>query len=125
MSKYTYTQVEHLSDLDITGATQYYLFEEGVGHKKLELEKMKRCSIYGFESMIADKTIFTREEKPWFECIPEKGVLCRVDNTYVVRIIGVDISEGVSMYDDCGNTFNETSVTPLTNQEIMEFLQEE
>ena len=125
MSKYTYTQVENLSDLDITGDTQYYLFEEVVGHKEFEKEKMKRCSLYGLESYIEDRTIFTREEKPWYERIPEKGVLCWDNYHDYYRVIVKYRKDTEDLVDTTGFTSCVEDLTPLTNQEIKEFLQEE
>lgn len=126
MSKYTYTRVEHLSDLDITGNTQYYLFEEGVGHKEFEKEKMKRCSLYGLESYIKERTIFTREEKPWYQRIPKNGILCknRWSGKGYRLIVSYD-EEDYLVYDEDDNHYDASCMKPLSNQEIRQFLQEE
>lgn len=125
MSKYTYARVENLSDLDITGDTQYYLFEEGVGHKEFEKGKMKRCSLYGLETYIEERTIFTREENPWFERIPEKGVLCWDNYHDCYRVIVRYRRDAEDLVDALNDTHCVEDLTPLTNQEIKEFLQEE
>jgi len=123
MSKYTYAPVEHLSDLDITGATTYYLFEEGVGH--VEITKLKRWHIEDLESMINDKTLFTREEKPWWERIPEKGVLCWDNYHDCYRVITEYIRDSEEMLDTTGYLCDKVDLKPLTNNEIKQFLQEE
>lgn len=122
MSKYTYRSVEHLSDLDITGATTYYLFEEGVGHGDFYF---KECTVEQLETLIGDRRIYTREEKPWWERIPPKGVLCWDKFSECYRLIvkyRVDCNDAL----DCSNdSIGLHDLTPLTNEQIKEFLQEE
>lgn len=125
MSKYTYTPVEHLSDLDITGNTQYYLFEEGVGHKFYAKSVMMKSSLYELDSYIDNGLIFTREEKPWYENIPDKGVLCWDDFNDCYRVITEYISDSEEMRDVTGFLCDRIDLTPLTNEEIKQFLQEE
>lgn len=125
MNKYIYTQVEHLSDLDITGNTQYYLFEEGVGHEEFYLSSMVEYTLYQLGNLIEERTIFTREEKPWFERIPKKGVLCRHGWDYGYLLITDYDQDNFVVYDQRGKDYEVNVLTPLTNHEIKAFLQEE
>lgn len=136
MGKYTYKRVEHLSDIDLTGATEYYVFEEGLGHKEWQLEDFIDTSPRIMLSMIEDRVLYTREEKPWHECIPEHGVLCWVNGYGLRRILkSYNKRSGfqpnglwIEMYDcaECEyDTYTLESCTPLTNEEIKQFLREE
>ena len=125
MSKYTYTRVENLSDLDITGNIQYYLFEEGVGHKFYAKSIMMKSSLYELDSYIDNGLIFTREEKPWYLRIPEKGVLCESNWSKGYRLIVSYDEEDYLVYDEDDNHYDAHSMTPLSNNKIKQFLQEE
>lgn len=120
MGKYTYKQVENLSDIDLTGATEYYLFEEGLGHKLWQLGYFMDTTPRIMLSMVEDRVLYTREEKPWHECIPEHGVLCWVKGYGLWRILGSHVR-----LSGCESDIHTlASCTPLTNEEIKQFLRE-
>ena len=123
MSKYTYTPVESTENFDITGNTLYYLFEEGGDHEEFYF---KEHTIEHLETLIDNNLIFTREEKPWYENIPEKGVLCK--NRWLgegYRLIVSYSEEDYLVYDEDDNHYDAHSMTPLSNNKIKQFLQEE
>ena len=124
MSKYQYHQVESLSDLDLTFETRYYRFEDGIGHK--EVKFLQVITLTEIQSMIDDKVLYTRTKTPWYENIPKHGVLCRNDwATDVITLILSYDKEGDSVYDVRDRRHASHSMTPLTNDEIKQFLREE
>ena len=122
MSKYTYTPVESTENFDITGNTLYYLFEEGGAHEEFYF---KEHTIEHLETLIDNNLIFTREEKPWYENIPEKGVLCSWSSLAGYRLIVSYDEEDYLVYDEDDNHYDAHSMTPLSNNKIKQFLQEE
>ena len=122
MSKYTYTPVESTENFDITGNTLYYLFEEGGDHEEFYF---KEHTIEHLETLIDNGLIFTREEKPWYLRIPEKGVLCDSNWSKGYRLIVSYDEEDYLVYDEDDNHYDAHSMTPLSNNKIKQFLQEE
>jgi len=136
MSKYQYHQVESLYDLDLTFETKYYW---GVGHE--EVKSLQEMSLNGIQSMIDDKVLYTRTETPWYENIPEHGVLCWVDQAGMKtlrKVYGLfeapfsvqsnkfehGIITGKKVQCEISH-WSVESCTPLTNDEIKKFLREE
>ena len=122
MSKYTYTPVESTGDFDITGNTLYYCFGEGDDHEEFYF---KENTIQHLETLIDNNLIFTREEKPWYLRIPEKGVLCDSNWSKGYRLIVSYDEEDYLVYDEDDNHYDAHSMTPLSNNKIKQFLQEE
>jgi len=123
MSKYRYTPVEFPADFDITGNTLYYLFEEGGDHEEFYF---KEHTIEHLETLIDNRLIFTREEKPWYENIPDRGVLCknRWSGKGYCLIVSYD-EEDFLVYDNDDNYYDAHLMTPLSNNKIKQFLQED
>lgn len=118
MSKYKYNKVEHINDVDFTGETEYFEIRTPCVNNI----DIRRILPRYTDDLINEGLLYTREEKPWYENIPEHGVLCRVKDYGVVVITEWD--KDLKDVGDIFNYYNMCDVTPLTNEEIKKFLRD-
>lgn len=118
MSKYKYNKVESINDVDFTGETEYFEIRTPCVNNIVIRRILPRYT----DILIKEGLLYTREEKPWYENIPEHGVLCHS------KIYGIT---AITKYNRCLNhveddyaRFEMSDVTPLTNEEIKKFLRD-
>lgn len=68
--------------------------------------------------------VFIKKEIPWYEDIPESGVLCKVDRAghEYIRNITSYCSVSKNLITDGGVYLSVSDVTPLADSEIKQFL---
>ena len=118
MSKYRYHKVEYISDVDFTGETEYFEIRTPYINPVNVREIFPRHT----DILITEELLYTREEKPWYENIPEHGVLCNTKSFGVVVI--KEWNEDLNLVGDDFTDYEMSEVTPLTNEEIKKFLRD-
>ena len=118
MKKYKYEKVESIRDVDFSGDTTYY-HKDGFGESVYDVrEKIPSCT----ECVIEVGRLFTRKEAPWWENIPEHGILCDISGEGIRLII--ECWDDIAV-DDNTDSHPISNTHPLTDNEIKKFLRGE